>query len=70
MNIELLGFTLDAVGKILIAYTVISVHYRFWKEHKVDDVVNSLPMFPTLSEAIKIVALSFTKDISELSCCI
>jgi mercuric reductase len=35
-----------------------------------DDVVNSLPMFPTLSEAIKIVALSFTKDITKLSCCI
>jgi mercuric reductase len=35
-----------------------------------DDVVNSLPMFPTLSEAIKIVALSFTKDISNLSCCV
>lgn len=36
----------------------------------IDDVVNSLPMFPTLSEAIKIAALSFTKDISKLSCCI
>jgi len=36
----------------------------------VDDVVNSLPMFPTLSEAIKLAALSFTKDISKLSCCI
>lgn len=35
-----------------------------------DDVVNSLPMFPTLSEAIKLAALSFTKDISQLSCCI
>lgn len=35
-----------------------------------DDVVNSLPMFPTLSEAIKIAALSFNKDISKLSCCI
>lgn len=35
-----------------------------------DDVVNSLPMFPTLSEAIKIAALSFTKDISKISCCI
>ena len=34
------------------------------------DVVNSLPMFPTLSEAIKIAALSFTKDISKLSCCV
>jgi len=36
----------------------------------IDDVVNSLPMFPTLSEAIKIAALSFTKDISTLSCCV
>jgi len=39
-------------------------------KNTIDDVVNSLPMFPTLSEAIKIVALSFTKDISKLSCCI
>jgi mercuric reductase len=36
----------------------------------IDDVINSLPVFPTLSEAIKIAALSFTKDISKLSCCI
>jgi mercuric reductase len=35
-----------------------------------DDVINSLPMFPTLSEAIKIAALSFTSDISKLSCCV
>lgn len=39
-------------------------------KNTIDDVVNSLPMFPTLSEAIKIVALSFTKDISKLSCCV
>lgn len=39
-------------------------------KNTIDDVINSLPMFPTLSEAIKIVALSFTKDISKLSCCI
>jgi len=39
-------------------------------KNTIDDVVNSLPMFPTLSEAIKTVALSFTKDISKLSCCI
>ncbi|MCR4328455.1 MAG: mercury(II) reductase [Patescibacteria group bacterium] len=36
----------------------------------IDDVVNSLPMFPTLSESIKIAALSFTKDITKLSCCV
>lgn len=39
-------------------------------KNAIDDVVNSLPMFPTLSEAIKIAALSFTKDISKLSCCV
>jgi mercuric reductase len=39
-------------------------------KNTIDDVVHSLPMFPTLSEAIKIAALSFTKDITKLSCCI
>lgn len=39
-------------------------------KNTIDDVVNSLPMFPTLSEAIKLVALSFTRDISKLSCCV
>jgi hypothetical protein len=36
----------------------------------VDDVINSLPMFPTLAESLKIVALSFKKDIAGLSCCV
>lgn len=39
-------------------------------KNTINDVINSLPMFPTLSEAIKISALSFTKDISKLSCCV
>ncbi len=39
-------------------------------KNTIDDVANSLPMFPTLSEAIKIAALSFTKDITKLSCCV
>lgn len=39
-------------------------------KNTLDDVVNSLPMFPTLSEAIKLVAMSFTKDIKKLSCCV
>jgi len=39
-------------------------------KNTIDDVINSLPMFPTLSEAIKLVALSFTKDISKMSCCV
>jgi mercuric reductase len=39
-------------------------------KNTVDDVINSLPMFPTLAESLKIVALSFKKDISALSCCV
>ena len=39
-------------------------------KNTVDDVINSLPMFPTLSESIKLAALSFNKDISGLSCCV
>lgn len=35
----------------------------------IDDILESLPIFPTLSESIKIVAQSFVSDISKLSCC-
>ncbi len=39
-------------------------------KNTVDDVLNSEPVFPTLSEAMKYAALSFDKDLSQLSCCI
>lgn len=39
-------------------------------KNTIDDVLNSEPVFPTLSEAIKYVALSFRKDLSQLSCCV
>ena len=35
-----------------------------------DDIIHSMPVFPTLSESFKYVALAFTKDLSKLSCCI
>ncbi len=34
------------------------------------DVIDTLPVFPTFSEAIKLCALSFIKNVSELSCCV
>ena len=34
------------------------------------DVIETLPVFPTLSEAIKLCALSFTKDVSKFPCCV
>jgi len=39
MNIELLGFILDVIGKVMVAYTAIMVHRRFWKEHTIDEKV-------------------------------
>jgi len=39
MSTEFIGFTLDVIGKIMVAYTAIMVHYRFWKEHKIDEKV-------------------------------
>lgn len=36
----------------------------------VDDVLETLPVFPTLSESIKIAALSFSTDVTKISCCI
>ena len=37
MSIEFIGFMLDVVGKVMVAFTAIMVHRRFRKEHKVDE---------------------------------
>lgn len=34
-----------------------------------DDFIDLLHVYPTMAEALKIVAISFTKDVSKLSCC-
>lgn len=39
-------------------------------KNTIDDVLHSLPIFPSLSESIKLAALSFSRDISKLPCCI
>jgi len=36
----------------------------------IDDIIDTVHVFPTMSEAIKLVAQSFRKDISKLSCCV
>lgn len=36
---------------------------------RIDDFAGMLHVYPTMSEALKIVALAFTKDVSKLSCC-
>jgi len=39
MILNFISLTLNILGKVLIAYTAIQVHYRVWKEHKIDDEV-------------------------------
>lgn len=60
LGIHILGP--DAGDLIAQAMTLVANHAT------VDDVINSAPMYPTLSEAIKIAALSFTKDITKMCC--
>lgn len=35
-DIELIGFSFDVLGKLLIAYAALRVHHRVLHEHKVD----------------------------------
>ena len=37
---------------------------------KVDEIAYSLFHYLTLSEGIKLAAITFTKDVKELSCCV
>ncbi len=36
----------------------------------IDDIIDTVHVFPTMSEAIKRVAQSFRRDISKMSCCV
>ena len=35
----------------------------------VDDFAGMLHVYPTMAEALKIVAISYRKDVSKMSCC-
>jgi len=35
----------------------------------IEEVINTLHIFPTLSEATKLAAQSFRRDITKMSCC-
>lgn len=49
----------------LIHEGVLAVKYKL----TLDDIIDTVHVFPTLSEAIKLAAQSFYKDVSKLSCC-
>jgi mercuric reductase len=49
----------------LIHEGVLAVKFRL----TVDDIIDTVHVFPTLTEGIKLAAQSFYKDVSKLSCC-
>ncbi len=36
---------------------------------KVEDILDTIYVYPTMAEAIKLVAVSFVKNVSKISCC-
>jgi len=44
---------------------VLAVKYKL----TIDDIIDTVHVFPTLAESTKLVAISFRKDLDELSCC-
>ncbi len=50
----------------LVHEAVLAVKFKL----TIDDIIDTVHVFPTMSEAIKLVAQSFTRDISKMSCCV
>lgn len=64
---QILGVHILAPGAgDLIAQAALLVKNK----NTIDDILDSMPVFPTLSECFKYAALAFEKDVSQLSCCI
>jgi len=58
---------------ILAPYATELIHEAtFAVKYKLNiyDIIDTVHIFPTLSESIKLVAQSFIKDVSKLSCCV
>ena len=49
----------------MIYEAVMAIKYRL----TIDDIIDTVHVFPTMSEAIKLVATSFKQDVTKLSCC-
>lgn len=56
---------LSDIAADMIHEAVMAVKYRL----TIDDIINTVHVFPTMTEAIKLVATSFKQDVSKLPCC-
>ncbi|MGH9984084.1 MAG: mercury(II) reductase [Nitrososphaeraceae archaeon] len=65
-NNRILGVHILAnIAADMIHEAVIAVKYRL----TIDDIIDTVHVFPTMTEAIKLVATTFKQDINKLSCC-
>jgi len=63
---RILGVHILADGAAdIIHEAVLAVKYKL----TIDDIIDTVHIFPTMTESIKLAATSFRKDIDELSCC-
>lgn len=56
---------LASQGADMIHEGVLAVKYGL----TIDDIIDTVHVFPTMTEAVKLVAQSFRRDISKMSCC-
>jgi mercuric reductase len=56
---------LASIAADMIHEAAMAVKYRL----TVNDIIDTVHVFPTMSEVIKLVATSFKQDVSKLSCC-
>jgi mercuric reductase len=56
---------LSSMAADMIHEAVLAVKHKL----TVDDIIDTVHVFPTMSEAIKLVATSFKQDVNKLSCC-
>lgn len=56
---------LASIAADMIHEAVMAVKYKL----TIDDIIDTVHVFPTMSEAIKLVSTSFKQDVSKLSCC-
>jgi len=57
---------LSPVASEMIHEATLAVKFGF----TVDDIIDTVHVFPTFSEAVKIVAQAFRRDINTMSCCV
>lgn len=69
----MIGLGHYGVFSLLLLMSTILIHQEILaikNKMTVDDIVDTVHVFPTMSESIKLVATSFKKNVKQLSCCV